>query len=122
MADSDRDRLRRDAAGVGPYARDTERLVRLTDMDGWNVAEGEPDIRSWEVRTVGGRELGRIKDLLIDPDAGEVVMADFAITGTALHALVPLRALEIYRRARLWRMYSSYLSAGEYATSPAITI
>jgi len=121
MADSDRDRLRRDAAGVGPYARDTERLVRLTDMDGWNVAEGEPDIRSWEVRTVGGRELGRIKDLLIDPDAGEVVMADVAITGTAQHALVPLRAIEIDRRARVVRMDSSDLTAGEQATIPEST-
>ena len=121
MADSDRDRLRRDAAGVGPYARDAERLVRLTDMDGWNVAEGEPDIRSWEVRTVGGRELGKVKDLLIDPDAGEVVMMDVAVTGSDRRALVPLRAIEIDRRARVVRMDSSDLTAGEQATTPEST-
>jgi hypothetical protein len=115
MADSDRDRLRRDAAGVGPYARDAEHLVRLTDMDGWNVAEGEPDIRSWEVRTVGGRELGKVKDLLIDADAGEVVMMDVVVTGTDQHALVPLRAIEIDRRARVVRMDSSDLTASEQA-------
>src|SRR5690348_7610211 len=56
MADIDRDRLRRDAAGIGPYARDAERLVPLKDMGKWDVAEGEPDIRGWEVRTVGGRD------------------------------------------------------------------
>jgi hypothetical protein len=115
MADSDRDR-RRDAAGVGPYARDAEQLVRLTDMNGWNVAEGEPDIRSWEVRTVGGRELGKVKDLLIDPDAGEVVMMDVTITGSDRHALVPLRVIEIDRRARVVRMDSSDLTATEQAS------
>jgi hypothetical protein len=80
MAHDERDR-RRDAAGIGPYARDAERLVRLHDMGAWNVAEGEPDIRGWEVRTIGGRELGKITELLIDPDAGEVVMLDVDLSG-----------------------------------------
>ena len=67
MSDIHRDR-QRDAAGIGPYARDAERLVRLSDLGKWDVAEGEPDIRGWEVRTIGGRELGKVKELLVDPD------------------------------------------------------
>ena len=109
MADKNRDR-RRDAAGVGPYARDAERLVRLTDMGGWNVGEGEPDIRSWEVRTIGGRELGKVTELLIDPDAGEVVMLDVDLTGSDRRALVPLRIVEIDRHARVIRMDSADLT------------
>ena len=113
MADIDRDRLRRDAAGVGPYARDAERLVRLKDMGSWDVAEGEPDIRGWEVRTVGGRELGKVKELLIDPDANEVVMLDVDLTGSDQHSLVPLRIVEIDRPRRIVRMDSADLTPAE---------
>ena len=113
MADIDRDRLRRDAAGVGPYARDAERLVPLKDMGNWDVAEGEPDIRGWEVRTVGGRELGKVKELLVDPDANEVVMLDVDLTGSDRHSLVPLRIVEIDRPRRIVRMDSADLTPAE---------
>jgi hypothetical protein len=126
MADTNRDR-RRDAAGIGPYARDAERLVRLSDMSDWNVAEGEPDIRSWEVRTIGGRELGTVSELLIDPDAGEVVMLDVALSGSDRRTLVPLRIVEIDRQARVVRMDSGDLTAaiedvaGDAAALPETT-
>ena len=112
MADITRDR-QRDAAGVGPYARDAERLVRLKDLGSWDVAEGEPDIRGWEVRTVGGRDLGKVKELLIDPDAGEVVMIDVDLSGSDRHALVPLRIVEIDRPRRVVRMDSADLTPAE---------
>ena len=113
MADIDRDRLRRDAAGVGPYAGNIDRLVRLSDMGGWNVVEGEPDIRHWEVRTIGGRDLGTVKELLIDPDAGEAVMLEVDLSGSERRALVPLRIVEVDRRARVVRMDSADLAAAE---------
>lgn len=112
MADIHRDR-QRDAAGIGPYAQDAAGLVRLSDLGKWDVAEGEPDIRGWEVRTVGGRELGKIQELLVDPDAGEVVMLDVDLTGTHQHALVPLRIVEIDRPRRIVRMDSSDLTPEE---------
>ena len=112
MADIHRDR-QRDAAGVGPYARDDERLVPLSELGSWDVAEGEPDIRGWEVRTVGGRELGKVKELLIDPDAHEVVMIDVDLTASDQHAQVPLRIVEIDRARRLVRMDSADLTPAE---------
>ena len=112
MADIHRDR-QRDAAGIGPYAQDAERLVRLSDLGKWDVADGEPDIRGWEVRTVGGRELGKIKELLVDPDAGEVVMLDVDLSGSHQHALVPLRIVEIDRPRRVVRMDSADLTPEE---------
>ena len=112
MTDIDRDR-QRDAAGVGPYARDAERLVPLEQLGSWDVAEGEPDIRGWEVRTVGGRDLGKVKELLIDPDAREVVMIDVDLTGSDRHAVVPLRLVEIDRPRRLVRMDSADLTPAE---------
>ena len=117
MADIDEDRLRRDAAGVGPYARDAERLVPLKELGSWDVAEGEPDIRGWDVRTVGGRELGKVKELLVDPDAGEVVMLDVDLTGSDRHSLVPLRIVEIDRPRRVVRMDSSDLTPAERAAA-----
>jgi len=114
MAEINRDR-QRDAAGIGPYAQDAERLVRLSDLGKWDVAEGEPDIRGWEVRTIGGRELGKVKELLVDPDAGEVVMMDVDLTGSDRRALVPLRIVEIDRARRLVRMDSSDLTPDERA-------
>jgi hypothetical protein len=114
MADIHRDR-QRDAAGIGPYAQDAERLARLSDLGKWDVAEGEPDIRGWEVRTIGGRELGKVSELLVDPDAGEVVMIDVDLTPSHQHALVPLRIIEIDRGRRVVRMDSADLSPAEQA-------
>lgn len=92
-----------DAAGVGPYARQREHLVTLSSMRGWNVVDGEADIRSWEVRTVSGRVLGTVRELLVDARAGEVVMIDMDLAGSADHGYLPLRAVEIDRARRVVR-------------------
>jgi hypothetical protein len=101
------ERHTRDAAGVGPYAKERERLVSLSSLDSWKVAEGDPDIRGWEVRTVSGRQLGVVSDLLIDSDAGEVVMLDVDLPGTDRHTFVPIRVVQIDRVRRLALMDSA---------------
>ncbi len=98
-----------DAAGVGPYARERERLVPLGDLRGWNVIDGEADIRSWEVKTVSGKVLGSVRELLVDPKAGEAVMIDVDLAGSDRHAYAPLRVVEIDRARRLVRADSSDL-------------
>lgn len=98
-----------DAAGIGPYARQREHLVPLSDMRGWNVIDGEADIRSWEVRTVSGRVLGTVRELLVDPRAGEVVLIDIDLAGSPDHAYVPLRTVEIDRARRVLRADSGDL-------------
>ncbi len=115
MADLERERERErmrsdsDEAGVGPYARDASRLSRLSELDDWGIAEDEPDIRGWEVRTVSGRELGEVKDLLVDVEAGEVVMLDVEIRGGDRRALVPIRVVALDRGSRVVRMDSADL-------------
>lgn len=104
-----------DAAGVGPYARQREHLVALSDMRGWNVIDGEADIRSWEVQTVSGRVLGTVRELLVDPGAGEVVLIDMDLAGSPDHAYVPLRTVEIDRARRVVRADSGDI---EIAGSP----
>ena len=103
------DRNARDAAGVGPYAREREQLVPLSTLGSWSVSEGDPDIRGWEIRTVSGRQLGSVNDLLIDAKAGEVVMLDVDLPGTDKHTFVPIRVAQIDRERRIVLMDSADL-------------
>jgi sporulation protein YlmC with PRC-barrel domain len=104
MAKKDRSRGRSDAAGVGPYVRKGVRLVRLSELGSYKVAEGEPDIRGWEVRTISGRQLGEVAELLVDPDAGEVVMLDIDVRNSGRHSFAPVRAAMIDQTARVVRL------------------
>ena len=110
-----------DAAGVGPYARERERLVPLSELNGWNVVNGEADIRSWEVKTLSGRQIGAVRELLVDPDGGEVVMLDVDLTGTDRHAFVPIRVVEIDRVRRVVRADSGDLEEHDAVERTATT-
>jgi hypothetical protein len=104
MAQKDKGRGRSDAAGVGPYVRKDVRLVRLSDLKSYQVADGEPDIRGWEVRTISGRVLGEVSELLVDTEAGEVVMLDVDVRDGGRHSFAPVRAAMIDRTARVVRL------------------
>jgi hypothetical protein len=104
MANKDKGRGRSDAAGVGPYVRKGLRLERLSELDKFRVADGEPDIRGWEVRTISGRQLGEVADLLVDTEAAEVVMIDVDVRDSGRHSFAPVRAAMIDRTARVVRL------------------
>jgi sporulation protein YlmC with PRC-barrel domain len=104
MANKDKGRGRSDAAGVGPYLRKGVRLARLSELGDYKVADGEPDIRGWEVRTISGRQLGEVTELLVDTEAGEVVMLDVDVRSNGRHSFAPVRAAMIDRTARVVRL------------------
>jgi photosynthetic reaction center H subunit len=106
-----KDRGARDAAGIGPHRRDGIRLASLSKLK-WDVADGEPDIRGWEVKTLSGHEIGKVKDLLVDTEAGEVVMLDIDLEGSRDHTLAPIRAAQVDRSSRVVRIDSSDIEAG----------
>lgn len=87
----------RDQAGVGPDARQVRHLRPLSEMKKVRIASGEPDIRGWNVFTSTGREVGEVKDLLIDPSIGQVVMLDLDVEGTERRSLAPIRAAWVDR-------------------------
>lgn len=109
------DREGRDAAGIGPYAHERERLTPLSTLGSWRVSDGEPDIRGWEIRTVSNRQLGTVADLLIDRDAGEVVMIDVDLPGTDRHTFVPIRVVQLDRARRVVLMDSADLPDSDLA-------
>jgi hypothetical protein len=113
MANKDKGRGRADAAGVGPYVRKGVRLVRLSELSKYTVADGEPDIRGWEVRTISGRQLGEVAELLVDTDAGEVVMLDINVASKGRHSFAPVRAAMIDRTARVIRLDTGDLQDDE---------
>lgn len=91
MARQDHTRGLRDEANVGPDPRAARELRRLSELR-FKVADGEPDIRGWSVYASSGRELGRVDDLLVDVEAGEVVMLDVDLRRDDRHAYAPIRA------------------------------
>ncbi len=47
-------------------------LAHLDELDDFKIAEGEPDIRGWDVRGADGQKLGKVEDLLVDTAALKV--------------------------------------------------
>jgi hypothetical protein len=44
-------------------------LRHLDELDDFEIADGEPDIRGWDVKGADGRTLGEVADLLVDTGA-----------------------------------------------------
>ncbi len=47
-------------------------LARLGELDDYKVAEGDPDIRGWDVRSPDGRKLGTVEELIAEPSTMKV--------------------------------------------------
>ncbi|GJG87122.1 hypothetical protein tb265_23030 [Gemmatimonadetes bacterium T265] len=81
----------RDEATVGPDPSRARELRRLSELR-YEVADGEPDVRGWTVYASTGREVGTVADLLVDTEAGEVVMLDVDLRRGDQHTFAPIRA------------------------------
>jgi uncharacterized protein (TIGR02271 family) len=82
------------------HSSNTGDLVRLRDSD-FDVADGYPDIRGYEVVDPAGRKLGKVKDLVVSPAEMRVRYVDVDVdnslrtSGQGDHALVPIGAVDI---------------------------
>ena len=74
-------------------------MVPLRSLPDWRVAEGDPDIRGWEVFDTSGEKIGQIDDLLINTTTGEAVYAVIAYGGSlgigTKRALLPIDDLQL---------------------------
>lgn len=79
------------------FERDvTPRLVHLDDTRDLQVADGDPDIRGWDVRTADGEKIGKVKDLVVDTTLMKVRYFEAVIDKDVLnasddrHVLIPI--------------------------------
>lgn len=77
------------------------RFGRLDQLDDFEIAEGEPDIRGWTACTPDGVELGTVENLIVDTAAMEVrylevpVKKDLLGTDEDEPVLIPLSAARL---------------------------
>jgi hypothetical protein len=54
-------------------------LSALSDLNDYEIADGDPDIRGWDIRSADGQKLGEVDDLLIDAQAMKVRYVEMKI-------------------------------------------
>ena len=87
---------RRMESGRGVASPTMGQLAHLDELDDYKVADGEPDIRGWTVKTADGRDIGKVDDLLVDCRAMKVRYMEVELDGKALdlkddrHVLMPI--------------------------------
>lgn len=74
----------------------TDRIVPLDELDDFEVAEGDPDVRGWEVLAADGRKIGEVDELLVDVSAMKVRYLDVDLEedvggeASDRHILIPI--------------------------------
>ncbi|GAA4366536.1 hypothetical protein GCM10023185_37750 [Hymenobacter saemangeumensis] len=58
---------------------ETPILRRLRDLTDFEVADGNPDVRGWTVRGADGKALGRVYELIVEPEALKVRYLDIEL-------------------------------------------
>ncbi|MGI9043988.1 MAG: PRC-barrel domain-containing protein [Gemmatimonadaceae bacterium] len=80
---------------------DDRRLVRLEDLKGFQVADGDHDIRGWKVKTPDGNKVGKVEELIVDPVERRVRYMEVKADRKALgidddrHILIPIGATRL---------------------------
>ncbi len=70
----------------------------LRALDQFEVADGYPDIRGWEVLAKNGESVGRVEELLVDPDALRVNHVVVNTNGS--RTMVPVESVELQADGR----------------------
>ena len=77
-------------------ANELNRIMPLDDLEDFEVAEGEPDVRGWDVLSADGDKIGEVDQLLIDTSAMKVRYLDVDLDNDVIetdedrHALIPI--------------------------------
>jgi len=94
----DRPNTARTTPGVsGPLDNSTVgQLAHLSEMDNFEIADGEPNIKGWDVRTMNGEKIGDVEDLIVDTALMKVryievkLEKELAVNDERRHALIPI--------------------------------
>jgi uncharacterized protein (TIGR02271 family) len=100
---------------------DFDRVVPLDQLDGYRVADDDPDVRGWEVISADGRRIGAVDQLLVDEAAMKVryldVDVDDALVAGDRHVLVPIGYARLEEGGR--RVFVDSLASTQVTTLPA---
>lgn len=82
--------------------RSEAELYRLSDLADYEVADRDPDVRGWDVVSADKKLIGKVDELIVDPDAMKVRYLDILIkediyeAGTDnRHLLIPIGAAQL---------------------------
>ncbi len=74
-------------------------VAPLSELNDFKVADGDPDIRGWDVTTERGDKVGEVDDLIVDTTAMKVryiaVDLDERVAGSDRTVLVPIGAAQL---------------------------
>lgn len=77
------------------------RIAPLGDLADYEVADGYPEVRGWQVRDKADRAIGRVHDLLVDLEALRVRYLDvelapkFAASEADRRVLIPMESVDL---------------------------
>jgi photosynthetic reaction center H subunit len=83
------------------HEENKKRLFRLDELDKFEVAENDPDVRGWDVVGADGDKLGTVEELIVDPEARKVryldihVINELSSAGGERHLLIPIGAAAV---------------------------
>ncbi len=78
-----------------------DRLVPLDELGGKGLAEGERDVRGWEVMAADGTRVGEVDTVLVDADVGRIRYLDVGVAAHLTpgreerHVLVPMDGVRL---------------------------
>ncbi|HEX8697091.1 MAG TPA: DUF2382 domain-containing protein [Longimicrobium sp.] len=100
-----------------------DQVVPLKQLDDFKVAEGEPDVRGWDVVSADGRKIGEVEELLVDTGAMKVRYLDVDLDNSLIagdpdrHVLVPIGYARLERERDC--VVVDNLNASDLASLPA---
>jgi len=97
-----------------------DRVVPMRQLDDFKVAEGDPDVRGWEVMSADGRRIGQVEELMVDTEAMKVRYLDVEVEQGMVaeggHVLVPIGYARLEQDGR--RVMVDNLQSSQLATMP----
>jgi photosynthetic reaction center H subunit len=105
----------RNDASDGDVSDAPPRIAPLSGLDDYEVADGYPEVRGWEVRDAADRAIGRVHDLLVDIAALRVRYLDVELAPSFAQSEADRRVLIPVERADLD-------GAGDHVLLPGIDV
>jgi sporulation protein YlmC with PRC-barrel domain len=81
-----------------------DRIVPLDQLEDYRIAEGDPDVRGWDVLSSDGRRIGEVENLLVDTAAMKVrylnveMDSDLMEGDQTRHILIPIGYARLDRK------------------------